>query len=312
MSDRDEPDSLRHITRDLLTTAQDTLDLSTQALQRLIGKPAHRRCPDECSMYNELASLADNVMKRRPLAEGVVDGFYSSARQGKRGEAAFAGGIDAMLMHGYSSAVVCQLPSAAANRFLGLGNVWHAVDPPRGKRVVDVGCGSGVDLGVAAALSADSAFLVGIDKRPDLLQIASDAFQQACFVVGDIASLPLSDNTFDVVLANGLPPLQRPATLHTAAKKLHALAVPSGTISATVIVTSPTLESRLAELHPHNDVAFARGLATLITGKPTGHDAAEAFTQLGSQVTVHQGENPYRDGTARHRNALVTVNATKR
>jgi SAM-dependent methyltransferase len=312
MSDRDEPDSLRRITHELLRTAQDDLGLCAEALRALISTAAHRRCPNESRAYAALASLADSVMKRRPLADGVVDGFYSSARQGQRGETAFAGGIEAMLMHGYSRGLVRQLPPAATDRFLGLGSVWRGVDPPRGKRVIDVGCGSGVDLAVASVLSARSALLVGIDKRPDLLRIASEVCPQALFLVGDMAALPLADEAFDVVLANGLPPLQRPGTLHAAARTLHALAAPGGTMSATVIVASPALESILADLDPNNDVAFARGLATLISGKPTGHDVAATFSQLGSRVTLYQGVNPYRDCTARHRSALVTVNATKR
>ncbi len=295
-----------------MACAQESLGLSCRAVRHLISTPACDRTADDDHAYGALASLADTVMKRRPLADGIVDGFYSSARQGHPGEAMFAGGAQAMLMHGYPESVVYQLPAEIRERFLGIANVWRGVDPPLGQRVIDVGCGCGVDLGVAASLTANNAFLVGLDKRPDLLQIASKAFGVASFVVGDLTAPPVAEHSFDLVLANGLPPLQRPATLSAAAAQLLSLAGPTGTVSATVIVAAPTLESSLARVDPHGDADFARGVATLISGKPATDDVRAAFERLGARVTVHGGVNPYRQAGARRRSAVITVNAAKR
>lgn len=312
MSDSDEPDSHRRVAERLLSRAQDELGLSAAALRRMIAAiPAAQR-PDERSVHLELSSFADVVMNRRPLADGVVDGFYSRARQGQSGEDAFAGGRDALVMHGYDTRVVDELPGAAVSRFLGLGNVWHGIDPAQTSRVVDVGCGSGVDLGIAAATAAPSAYIVGVDKRPDLLKVAANACPGASLVVGDISSLPLADSTFDVVLANGLPPLQRPATLGATAAALHALAVPGGSVSATVITASPALTSILAAAYPDDSPAFTDGLATLMTGKPTGRDVKAAFAELDSEVTLRQGRNPYRDCAAQRDTSLFTVTAIRR
>ena len=73
----------------------------------------------ETAAASALGSLADSAMHRRPLAPGVVDGFYSSAREGHRGEEAFAGGVEALLMHGYSRRVISKLPSDAISRSSG-------------------------------------------------------------------------------------------------------------------------------------------------------------------------------------------------
>lgn len=312
MSECDEPDSLRRVVEHLLSVAQRQLCLSAAALRRLIAMPAVSRSPDERIAYQALGSLADSAMHRRPLAPGVVDGFYSSAREGHRGEEAFAGGVEALLMHGYSRRVISKLPSDAISRFLGLGNVWVGVGQLHNKRVIDVGCGSGVDLGVAACLAARSAFLVGVDKRPNLLEVAAKACPAAALIVGDIDALPLADGTFDVVLANGLPPLQRPATLAATAGALHRLAVPGGTIAATVIIASSVLTSGLADAFPSDGIAFARGLATLISGKPTGQDVMAAFEAPGAAVTQQRGNNPYCEIAPRARTEMFTVTATRR
>lgn len=307
----DDVDHLRGVTNTLFNRAQDRLGLSAKELCRLITTSPHTRSSEESSAYEAVASLADDVMDRRALADGIVDGFYSNARKGQQGEAIFAGGVDALVLHGYPGDLINQLPLNATRRFLGLGNVWHGVDPPHDKRVIDVGCGSGVDLAAADTSTAHSAFLVGIDKRPDLLGVAAQACPRASFVVGDITSPPVAGGTFDIVLANGLPPAQRPSTLGAAAGKLHALAVPGGVISATVIIASPDLTAMLAEIYPDEGSTFADGVATLISGKPSKQDLVAAFARTGSLVTLHPGVNPYRDTAAHGRTALVTVTATK-
>lgn len=307
MPERHESDSLRCIVERLVHGARRELGLSATALRQVLATPPHARSVGPQCPYQAVASLADTLMNRRPLAEGVVDGFYSSARRGGVGEALFAGGADALSMHGYAGDAIGQLPPAAVSRFLGLGNVWIGLDPSRGRTVIDVGCGSGVDLGVAAYSCPPGAFLVGVDKRPDLLTVAAAACPQASFLVGDITALPLAGATFDIVLANGLPPLQRPTTLGDTVAALHALAAPGGRISATVILASPTFTSMIADVLPDNDLVFAGGLATLISGKPTAHDMVTAFAELGSVSTLRLGTNPYRSHSARRRTDLFNV-----
>lgn len=311
MSERREPHSLRCVVRRLLTLARDELGLSRAELRHLISTHHDELPTTDKASYQKLASLADSVTGRTPLGPGVVDGFYSRAKRGLRGESLFVSGIEALRMHGYSQEIVARLQPDATSRFLGLGNVWQAVTPKAGARVIDVGCGSGVDLGIAATLSGPSAFLVGVDKRPDLLEIAARACPQASLIIGDISSLPLSNNSFDVVLANGLPQLQRLPTLAITAKNLYALTAPGGAVSGTVIVASPALTSALAAICSADDFVFHRGLATLISGKPTTNDARTAFERLGAAVELIAGSNPYRHNAAHERTTLVTVAATR-
>ena len=65
-----------------------------------------------------------------------------------------------------------------------------------GVRVLDVACGAGLAVELAAARGAVPA---GIDASPRLVEVARDRVPGADVRVGDMRSLPWSDDTFDVV-----------------------------------------------------------------------------------------------------------------
>lgn len=69
-----------------------------------------------------------------------------------------------------------------------------AVGP--GTRLLDVGCGSGMALALAARRGAEPA---GIDQSPGLVDIARDRAPRASVAIGDMASLPFGSEAFDVV-----------------------------------------------------------------------------------------------------------------
>jgi len=66
-----------------------------------------------------------------------------------------------------------------------------------GTRLLDVGCGSGLTLVLAAERGADVA---GIDVSPGLLAVASQRLPEVDLRVGDLQVLPYADESFDVVL----------------------------------------------------------------------------------------------------------------
>jgi SAM-dependent methyltransferase len=77
---------------------------------------------------------------------------------------------------------------------------------PRGKRVLEVGCGRGVALPVLAKRLAPLS-LTGIDVDPALVAIArarmASARLDARIIEGDLRSMPFADGTFDVVIDFG-------------------------------------------------------------------------------------------------------------
>jgi SAM-dependent methyltransferase len=66
----------------------------------------------------------------------------------------------------------------------------------QGDRVLDIGCGSGVFLALAAARGADT---TGIDASPELVALARDRVPTAQVDVGDMQELHYDDASFDLV-----------------------------------------------------------------------------------------------------------------
>jgi SAM-dependent methyltransferase len=73
-------------------------------------------------------------------------------------------------------------------------------------RVLDLGCGA---AGITVALAQAAASVVGLDYRPDSFPIAQERIDQCshgnvALVRGDGLALPFSDESFDLVLLNGV------------------------------------------------------------------------------------------------------------
>lgn len=72
----------------------------------------------------------------------------------------------------------------------------HRLGIDDGHRVLDMACGSGLALELAAVRGATCA---GIDASPRLVAVARDRNPDADIRVGDMGALPWGDGTFDIV-----------------------------------------------------------------------------------------------------------------
>ena len=70
------------------------------------------------------------------------------------------------------------------------------LDVGHGRRVLEVGCGSGVFLRAAADRGAA---VTGLDASERLVELARRRVPEADIVVGDLQALPFGDDSFDVV-----------------------------------------------------------------------------------------------------------------
>jgi arsenite methyltransferase len=104
------------------------------------------------------------------------------------------------------------LPDETVRTALGVGNPVAFADLQRGEDVVDLGSGGGIDCLLAARSVGANGSVVGVDFLPDMVARGSRAaaeagFGNVRFVQGEIEDLPLTDESADLVISNGVPNL---------------------------------------------------------------------------------------------------------
>jgi ubiquinone/menaquinone biosynthesis C-methylase UbiE len=109
----------------------------------------------------------------------------------------------------YDRAALAQLPAQSTASFAGVANPHRVAPIEEGSVVVDIGCGAGMDLLLAAKSAGRRGRAIGIDMTEAMAEKARSAARAAGFDnvevrLGDAMSLPLSDSSADVVISNGV------------------------------------------------------------------------------------------------------------
>jgi len=146
--------------------------------------------------------------KARLRAE--VQTMYSRVAAAPDGEFHFhRGPAYASTRLGYDAEELAALPLDVTSSFAGVGNP-HAIDRiPAGAVVVDIGCGAGTDLLVAAMRTGPTGRAIGVDMTEAMRRRATEG-AAACGLTnvdvrpGDATRLPLDDASVDVVISNGV------------------------------------------------------------------------------------------------------------
>jgi len=97
--------------------------------------------------------------------------------------------------------------SANANILFGCSNPQVIADLAPGETVLDLGSGRGFDCFLAARTVGDQGFVIGVDMNPEMIVKARQNAHKAGiknidFRLGEIESLPVEDNTIDVIISN--------------------------------------------------------------------------------------------------------------
>ena len=106
-------------------------------------------------------------------------------------------------------AELANVPEASVESFAGVANHFVLGRVEKGATVLDLGCGAGTDLLIAAQMVGPSGRAIGIDMTPSMLERARRSasemgLENVQVHEGLIESLPIGDESVDVVISNGV------------------------------------------------------------------------------------------------------------
>lgn len=117
-------------------------------------------------------------------------------------------GVGNALSHGYREDWIEALPEQAWAYCAAVGNPFELGPFNPGDRVLDLGCGAGIDLLVAALLVGAQGRVIGVDITPAMVALAARHADLAGLDTvqvykATIEQLPVADASVDIVISNG-------------------------------------------------------------------------------------------------------------
>jgi arsenite methyltransferase len=123
------------------------------------------------------------------------------------GTASTRSGCDPVTGNLYGTEDTAALPEEAVRASLGCGNPTALADLRPGEVVLDLGSGGGIDVLLSAKRVGPSGKAYGLDMTDEMLALARENQRKAGvenveFLKGAIESIPLPDDTVDVIISN--------------------------------------------------------------------------------------------------------------
>lgn len=143
------------------------------------------------------------------LRQVIREGYAEVAANPKKGFHFHTGRPLAHMLE-YPDEWLIGIPESAIESFAGTGNPFRLGEIYPGQRIVDVGCGAGLDSLIAAKKVGPAGRVIGVDMTPSMLDKAHQAAEEAGltnvveFREGYAEALPVPDGWADVVISNGV------------------------------------------------------------------------------------------------------------
>jgi arsenite methyltransferase len=246
---------------------------------------------EEAASHEAAAALpqldASSLIETAEL-EARVKEMYRQVAEEADAELHFETGRGLAESLGYPTEVLDRIPAEALESFAGVGYHFDLASIGEGERVLDLGSGSGTDAFFAAQRVGEGGSVVGVDFTPEQVRKASrvrDAtgIARVEFVEAPIDDLPFKDESFDVVISNGVINLSpvKGRVFSEAARVL----CPGGRLALADIVSGRPLKERTRR----NTELWA----ACIAGAIPRSNYTDAIDQVGLSVGEIR-ENDYR------------------
>jgi arsenite methyltransferase len=152
-------------------------------------------------------------MSEQNLQEIVKERYGAAAKQAAAGGVATCGGgadlscCDPITKDLYDSSQIAGVPQKAVAASLGCGNPTALAQLQPGETVLDLGSGGGIDVLLSANRVGPTGKAYGLDMTDEMLALARENQQKSGltnveFLKGAIESIPLPDNSVDVIISN--------------------------------------------------------------------------------------------------------------
>jgi arsenite methyltransferase len=117
------------------------------------------------------------------------------------------GSVDPITSNLYDANQTGQIPEEAVRASLGCGNPTALAKLNPGETVLDLGSGGGIDVLLSARRVGPTGKAYGLDMTDEMLALAWEnqrkaGVQNVEFLKGEIESIPLPDNSVDVIISN--------------------------------------------------------------------------------------------------------------
>jgi SAM-dependent methyltransferase len=176
----------------------------------------------------------------------LVRAEYDRVARAPEGKFHFHRGLHyAARMLGYDARQLATLPEESTASFAGVGNP-HRIGPILcGETVLDIGCGAGMDLLLAARRTGPAGHAIGVDMTPAMIERAKRAalksglWETIEIRRGIAEELPIETESVDVVISNGV--LNLSADKVRAFGEIHRVLKPGGRLYLADVVVQREL-----------------------------------------------------------------------
>jgi SAM-dependent methyltransferase len=140
---------------------------------------------------------------------GGIRKKYAEVSNSAKGKFAYPTGEEGVRLLGYDPSLLEKLPGEVLESFCGVGNPFELGPISPGAAVLDVGCGAGFDMIVAARHVGPTGRVCGIDLTGEMVERSrknvglAGLFNREILEAGTEA-IPFDDGSFDLVISNGV------------------------------------------------------------------------------------------------------------